>query len=115
MLFWIKGQTKPSDKVFLMGDFNAQPTSVSYRYCNEAGFQSTYKVVNGSEPEDTFPTGLQAEFMDTDPPMCLDYVFYRGPASLRPVSAELQGVNHAPNDPTLYPSDHKALVCEFEL
>ena len=80
----------------------------------EAGFKSAFVTVNGKEPEDTFPTGLQAEFMDTDPAMCLDYVFYRGPDSLRPVSAEISGDIHAPGDITLYPSDHKALVCEFE-
>ena len=65
----------------VMGDFNATPTSITYNLFTEAGFESTYSKINGSEPEITFPTGLQAEFMDTDPPLCLDYIFYKGPSN----------------------------------
>ena len=68
--------------MFITGDFNATPESKTYALLMEAGFKSAYKEVHGSEPEHTFPTGLQAEFMDTDPPMTLDYVFYRGPERL---------------------------------
>mmetsp|Transcript_11205 Transcript_11205/g.14159 ORF Transcript_11205/g.14159 Transcript_11205/m.14159 type:complete len:90 (-) Transcript_11205:130-399(-) len=89
MLFWVNGKTRPSDKVFIMGDFNSEPVSVGYRNCIEAGYKSTYKEVHGSEPSPgTWPTGLQAEFMDAGDPMILDYIFYRGPETLRPVSAE---------------------------
>ena len=114
ILFWISRQTKEEDKVFLMGDFNAQPNSVAYNHCIAAGFKSAFKEANGQEPEITFPTGLQAEWMDTDPAMCLDYVFYKGPASLQPVSAELAGNTCLESDATIYPSDHMAIIVEFK-
>ena len=96
-----------------MGDFNAEPGSKTYNLLIEAGFKSAHKEVHGDEPEITFPTGLQAEFMDTDPAMCLDYVFYRGPDSLVPVTASLMGTQCLPIDQTIYPSDHMALVIDF--
>ena len=76
-----------------MGDFNAEPGSPAYNLMTseEAGFKSAHFTVHGKEPETTFPTGLQAEFMDVDPPMCLDYIFYKGPASLEPLQAVLAG------------------------
>lgn len=97
-----------------MGDFNATPDSKTYSLMTEAGFKSAYKEVNGQEPEITFPTGLQAPFMDTDPPLCLDFMFYRGAPTLRPVKAVLMGKECLPSDPTIYPSDHMALVVDFE-
>ena len=78
-----------------MGDFNTQPDSPTYAKVIEAGFKSTSKEVNGMEPEITFPTGLQAEFMDTDPAMCLDYIFFKGPGVV-PVTAMLAGKTHHP-------------------
>ena len=95
-----------------MGDFNAEPNSIAYRMITEAGFTSTYKQVHGSEPGKTFPTGLQAEFMDTDPAACLDYIFIKGP-SITPLSVNIMGDQAHPNDSTIYPSDHMALVAEF--
>ena len=53
--------------------------------------------------------------MDTDPPMCLDYVFYKGPESVRPISAQIEGKTCLESDPTIYPSDHMAIVVEFEI
>eukprot|EP00353_Schmidingerella_taraikaensis_P016507 CAMPEP_0185605922 /NCGR_PEP_ID=MMETSP0436-20130131/4404_1 /TAXON_ID=626734 ORGANISM="Favella taraikaensis, Strain Fe Narragansett Bay" /NCGR_SAMPLE_ID=MMETSP0436 /ASSEMBLY_ACC=CAM_ASM_000390 /LENGTH=85 /DNA_ID=CAMNT_0028237299 /DNA_START=335 /DNA_END=589 /DNA_ORIENTATION=- len=85
-----------------MGDFNADPTSEPYRLFIEAGFKSAHKEVHGSEPETTFPTGLQAEFMDTDPAMCLDYIFYKGPPTLTPFTAYLMGTECLESDPTIY-------------
>ena len=100
--------------MFLLGDFNSQPGSQTYNEVLKAGFKSAYATVHGQEPEITFPTGLQAEFMDTDPAMCLDYIFYRGPDTLQPTSASLAGNVAHPNDSTIYPSDHMALVCDFK-
>jgi hypothetical protein len=52
--------------------------------------------------------------MDTDgDPNCLDYVWLTGRA--RAVSARVAANEHAPGDPTLYPSDHFALVAEVEV
>ena len=60
-----------------MGDFNAEPTSLTYKEIIDSGFRSSYSVVNGKEPSITFPTGLQAPFMDRDPPLTVDFIFYR--------------------------------------
>ena len=46
------------DLVILMGDFNAEPSSLTYKEIIESGFRSSYSVVNGKEPSITFPTGL---------------------------------------------------------
>ena len=113
-LFWIKQQTRVTDNVFFMGDFNTSPTSASYRMITDDGFKSSHCIVHGAEPEDTFPTGLIAQFMDTDPAMCLDYIFYKGP-NIIPTSIFLAGTTPHSEDITLYPSDHKALVCDFEI
>lgn len=54
--------------LIVCGDFNAQPDSLAYKYLKEeAGFKSAFLEVNGKEPEVTFPSGLQASTMDTDP------------------------------------------------
>ena len=82
ILFWVKANSDANDNIFMMGDFNAEPNSPTYRLITEeSGFKSAHKVVHGVEPEITFPTGLQAEFMDTDPPGCMDYIFFKGPNS----------------------------------
>ena len=112
ILFWIKSKTRESDRVFLMGDFNAEPDSPAYRLITEAGFKSSYKEIHGSEPEKTFPTGLQAEFMDTDPAGTFDYIFIRG--AVTPTSATLTGTQCLPSDSTICPSDHMGLVCDFQ-
>ena len=79
----------------------------------EAGYKSAYEEINGVEPDVTFPTGIQAPFMDMDPPACLDYVFFKG-TNLEVTTAVLAADKHVPGDPTLYASDHKAIVCDFK-
>ena len=75
---WINDKLKSEDDiVFLMGDFNAEPDSKTYKHIVNSGFTSSYAKVNGAEPKITFPTGLQAPFMDTDPPLTVDFIFYR--------------------------------------
>ena len=96
-----------------MGDFNAVPETPTYNTIIESGYTSSYKKVHGQNPEATFPTGLQAEFVDRSDPGCFDYIFYRGPDSLQPISAEIMGKTCLASDPTIYPSDHKALVVDF--
>ena len=60
-----------------MGDFNAEPQSLTYKEIIKEGFKSSYFEANKSEPKITFPTGLQAPYMDTDPPLTVDFIFYR--------------------------------------
>jgi hypothetical protein len=52
--------------------------------------------------------------MDTDgDPNCLDYIWLSG--SVRVLSARVAANEHPPHDPTIYPSDHYALVAEVEV
>ena len=60
-----------------MGDFNAEPQSLTYKEIIKEGFKSSYFEANKCEPKITFPTGLQAPYMDTDPPLTVDFIFYR--------------------------------------
>jgi hypothetical protein len=79
-----------------------------------AGYRSAYLDANGAEPAVTWPSGIQAETMDTDgDPNCLDYIWYSG--SVRVHSARLAADQPPPNDPTIYPSDHFAIVAEVEI
>jgi len=79
-----------------------------------AGFRSSYAEANGSDPAVTWPSGIQAEAMDTDgDPGCLDYLWIRG--RVRAMAARLVFDRPAPDDPTLYPSDHFGIVAHLEL
>jgi hypothetical protein len=52
--------------------------------------------------------------MDTDgDPNCLDYLWLSGRA--RALSAWLAANEHPPHDPTIFPSDHFAIVAQVEL
>lgn len=102
-----------ADKIFVFGDFNTEPGETSYRLMKEAGFTSAYEKIHGAEPEVTFPTGIQAPFMDPDPPACYDYIFFKG-EDLEVVTAEIAADAPMPHDSTLYASDHKAIVCDFK-
>jgi hypothetical protein len=78
-----------------------------------AGFRSACSEANGREPEVTWPSGIQAETMDTDgDPNCLDYIWLQGEAKAK--SATVMANEPAEDDPTLYPSDHFALLAEVE-
>jgi hypothetical protein len=80
----------------------------------EAGYRSAFAEATGAEPAVTWPSGIQAETMDTDgDPNCLDYIWLAGEA--KAVSARLACNEPAPGDPTLYPSDHFAILAEIEL
>ncbi len=104
LLEWI-GAAPTTDALVVMGDFNADPTEPTYERITAAGFRSAYAEANGTEPEITWPSGLQAPAMDTDGiPECLDYIWVRGAVSVE--SARLVFDRPDPEDPTLYPSDH---------
>ena len=66
------------DLLVITGDFNAEPDSQTYALLRERGFTSCHMHCNGKEPAQTFPTGLQAEFMDTDPALTTDYIWVKG-------------------------------------
>jgi endonuclease/exonuclease/phosphatase family metal-dependent hydrolase len=103
-----------ADATFIVGDFNTPPFEPAYTVMVGAGYSSAMKAVHGKEPDVTWPSGIQAETMDTDgDPNCLDYIWCAG--DVRVVSAKLTANQHPPEDATIYPSDHFAIVAECEL
>ena len=103
-----------ADCTFIVGDFNTPPFEPAYQVMLRGGYRSAFAQANGAEPAVTWPSGIQAETMDTDgEPNCLDYIWYSGAVSV--VSARLSANEHVEGDPTLYPSDHFAIVATVEL
>jgi endonuclease/exonuclease/phosphatase family metal-dependent hydrolase len=97
-----------------MGDFNADPGEPTYARMVAAGFRSAFAEANGSDPEVTWPSGLQAPAMDTDGiPECLDYIWLRG--GVRVTAARLAFDRPDPEDPTIYPSDHLGISALLEI
>ena len=102
------------DALIVVGDFNADPREPAYDCMRDAGFRSAYAEANGEEPAVTWPSGLQAEAIDTDgDPDCLDYVWLRGAAAAE--SARLVFDRAAPGDPTLFPSDHLGIAATVRI
>jgi endonuclease/exonuclease/phosphatase family metal-dependent hydrolase len=115
MLFWVDQIADFSkDLVFIVGDFNAKPDSKTYRYFIDRGYVSAHAHANGSEPELTFPSGLQAEFMDTDPPGTFDYIFIKGKGCTIK-SAEVLGRKCSEKDSTIFGSDHLAIAADLDI
>lgn len=107
-------QAPGADATFIVGDFNTPPSEPAYAVFKDAGYLSALYEANGREPAVTWPSGIQAETMDTDgEPSCLDYIWYRGRVQVR--TARVAANKPAPNDPTMFPSDHFALVAEVTI
>lgn len=103
-----------ADATFIVGDFNTPPHEPAYQVMRDAGYRSAMREANGAEPEVTWPSGIQAETMDTDgDPNCLDYIWFAG--NVRVLWANVAANEHPPHDPTIYPSDHFALVADVEV
>jgi len=103
-----------ADATLVVGDFNAPPFESAYQVMLDGGYRSAFVEANGAEPSVTWPSGIQAPTMDTDgDPNCLDYIWCSGSVSV--VSARLSANEHVKGDPTLYPSDHFAIVATVEL
>jgi endonuclease/exonuclease/phosphatase family metal-dependent hydrolase len=103
-----------ADCTFIVGDFNTPPFEPAYQVMRRAGYRSAMAEANGAEPPVTWPSGIQAPTMDTDgDPNCLDYIWYAGKVTV--LAARVAANEHAPGDPTMYPSDHFALVASVEL
>lgn len=103
-----------ADATIVVGDFNTPPFEPAYAHMKSAGYRSAFFEANGEEPDVTWPSGIQAPTMDTDgDPSCLDYIWLSGRA--RALSARLAANEHPPDDSTIYPSDHFAIVSQVEL
>ena len=103
-----------ADASFVVGDFNTPPHEPAYGVMTSAGYRSAFLERNGAEPAVTWPSGIQAETMDTDgDPNCLDYIWFTGAVRLHDV--RLAADQHPPEDPTIYPSDHFAIVADVTI
>ncbi len=113
LLPWL--ETSPAhDALIVVGDFNAGPHEPAYARMCEAGYRSAYEEATGAEPAITWPSGLQAEAMDTDgEPHCVDYIWLRGAVAVD--DARLAFDRPAAGDPTLYPSDHMGIVARVAI
>jgi endonuclease/exonuclease/phosphatase family metal-dependent hydrolase len=110
---WL-AEAPAADATIAMGDFNADPGEPTYARMRAAGFRSAYAEANGSDPEVTWPSGLQAPAMDTDGiPECLDYIWLHG--AVRVTAARLAFDRPDPEDPTIYPSDHIGISAMLEI
>jgi endonuclease/exonuclease/phosphatase family metal-dependent hydrolase len=113
LLRWLAA-APATDAQVVVGDFNADPTEPAYARMVGAGFRSAHREANGAEPAVTWPSGLQAQAMDTDgDPDCLDYIWIRGAAAVD--DCRLVFDRSAVGDPTLYPSDHLGLAAHLRI
>lgn len=92
----------------LMGDMNAQPNSTTVTLAKNR-LQSAYEVIHGTEPDVTFPTPLRAD--EKLSPRAIDYIFCDEQFTVR--DCQLIGTKPAPDDSTLYCSDHFGLIAEI--
>jgi len=101
-----------ADALVAAGDFNAHPDERAYHVMVDAGFRSLHAEATGHEPRLTRPPGARPEPRG-EAPACVDYVWFRGSAIAR--DAGLGAARPANWDPSLFASDHLAVVGELEL
>ena len=95
----------------IAGDFNEAPDGPAVAFMRQS-YRSAYAEVKGRDPLATFPTNLVRPPMDWA--ACLDYVFV-SPAVYKVTSAAIFLDKPAPDDDTLYPSDHVGLLVGLEV
>lgn len=102
---WVREQEFPC---IISGDFNAPPGSSTIRKIEES-HRSAYEAIHGQEPDFTFPTPLVAP-QESE---MVDYLFY-DPYVFKVKTCTLIGTQPAPEDDTLYASDHYGLAADIE-
>jgi len=113
LIDWLAGAPEANARI-VVGDFNADPGEPGYARMVDAGYRSAFAAANGSEPDVTWPSGLDAPAVDTDgPPGCLDYIWVRGAITVE--SCRLVFDRPAVGDPGLYPSDHLGLAARLTI
>ena len=113
LVAWLAERPAPGGTI-VVGDFNAEPVEATYQVMVDAGFRSAYREANGTEPDVTWPSGIQAPGMDVDgDPGCLDYIWLSG--ELHAQTSRLAWDRPAVGDPSLYPSDHLGLVARIRV
>lgn len=113
LLAWLD-EAPPADATVVLGDFNAPPGEPAPARMAAAGFRSAHLEATGAEPARTWPSGLVAPAVDTDGvPGCLDYAWVRGRVAV--LAARTVFDRPAPDDPTLYPSDHVGVTARLRV
>jgi endonuclease/exonuclease/phosphatase family metal-dependent hydrolase len=88
----------------VVGDMNARPDSETVALF-QASWTAAYEAAHGHEPNRTWPTPMIAALTPGVFPGAIDYIFLsRGDFQVE--KSYLIGDAPAPDDPTLYPSDH---------
>jgi endonuclease/exonuclease/phosphatase family metal-dependent hydrolase len=133
LLDWLS-QHPAEAALVVCGDFNGTPDSTAIKLMR-GRFQSAYAARHGHEPEYTCPTPLAVQRPQTrrdyrralrrlliklltDRTLkpwrgTLDYIFVHQP--LRVVECDVVLNRPAPDDPSLYPSDHFGLAATLEM
>ncbi len=129
---WVHGWQKqhPEAGVVVCGDFNGTPQSRAIKQMRNV-FRSAHALKHGAEPAWTCPTPLQFSTQpwrktvmqlagmakdrkrDTYWKSTLDYIFVS--EQVRVHDCHVAFAQHAPNDPTLYASDHLGLVARVTM
>ena len=110
MISWLNGRRRVPRQI-IAGDFNEVPTGPAIQTIKQS-YRSAYAEANGGDPIATFPTALVSRSDDWTG--CLDYIF------LSSVIDEVQSAKifcdkPAPDDDTLYPSDHVGLIATLTI
>jgi endonuclease/exonuclease/phosphatase family metal-dependent hydrolase len=110
--------------ILILGDFNFyQKTEPSYDHIRAQNFESAFKLAHGHETI-TCPTPLQADTMldqwdeDLEDKLAADYIFFHEGDTGMQINVEAatlatSSATSAADDPTLYPSDHYAVVANL--
>lgn len=107
MVAWLEDAPE-ADAIAILGDFNGGPDEPFYAAVLDATFRSAYVEANGVEAARTRPPLVP----ESEPP-CVDFVWLRGAA--RAMAATVAAERPASHDPTLYASDHFAVVADVEI
>ncbi len=108
LLRWSTGDEKATQ--VLVGDFNDTPGSEPIKRV-KARMRSAYAAVHGEEPAYTDPTPLRSP--GSEQRKTLDYIFVS--PQVRVLDARLTFDQAAPDDPSLYPSDHFGLMADIQI
>lgn len=114
---WMEREKHDIAAIVLCGDFNGGPDEKFHSELKSLGYFSGYKFLHGMEPRSTWPTGIQAPFMDHGDAECLDYIYlWAAPGyKLQVTAADIYGNCPDPEDHSLFPSDHAAVKISMRL
>lgn len=107
---WINEKKRVPLQV-ICGAFNETPQGPAITFMRQS-YRSAFAEAHGRDPLATYPSNLvQPQPVASQ---CLDYVFL-SPAVYRVTKAVMFGDKSAPDDDTLYPSEHVGLLTGLEV